>query len=125
MPTGLTDSPALVGSNRGGSPHVAQSAINRSVLVILAATGVPQPVPGLLVPPGAPTVRVRGGNGTPTGNTGVVRVALYREALAGTGGEPITPDTEIIYPLDNLAQLWVAGTAGDGISVSVRSNATS
>jgi hypothetical protein len=123
MPTGLTDSPALIGETNSMFVRLPQAAINTSIQVIFAATGVPQPLPGIRVPVQA-TVRIRAHNGTNAGNAAPCRAALYREALTGTGGDVMTPDTEIIYPLDNTAQVWVVGTAGDGVLCSIRANAT-
>jgi hypothetical protein len=92
-------------------------SVNISFLVLLGLTGVAQPVPGFHVPQGA-TVRVRGHNGTPTGNAQNVSLAEYREQ---TQGDLLTPNTEIVWACTNTNQIWVRGTAGDGVTVSIRS----
>jgi hypothetical protein len=121
MPTGLTNSPKTLGGLPNIGPMPPRSAINRTFNVIITTTGVPQPCPAVAVEPGA-NVSVRGSNGTNAGNAALVRTALYRGALSGQGGDPITPDTEINYPIDNTGQIWVVGTAGDGIAIAIRAN---
>jgi hypothetical protein len=117
-PTGLSNSPK--GNPSPSSPLLR--SINRTYSVIVASTGIPQPCPPSAVEPGA-QVSVRAHNGTTAGNTDPVFTALYREALFAGGGDAITPDTEINYPVDNIGQIWVTGTAGDGIKVSIRAAA--
>jgi len=92
--------------------------INASFSVVLAATNVPQSVPGMLVPAGS-TVRLRANNGTTAGNAKVIFAASYREALANGGGTPLAPLDMIVFPAHNLARIWIAGTAGDGVVVTV------
>ena len=120
MPTGLKNSPDLGGP--GGMPEWAmqpRQAVNRQFTAIIATTGLAQPLPPVHVPPGA-NVSVRGHNGA-TGNTAVVRASVSRADLLQTnGGNPITPDTEISFPVDNVGQIWIVGTAGDGVVVAIR-----
>lgn len=121
MPTGQNDSPAE--QNQQNVPYgqgAKAGAVNISIRTIIETTGVPLRSTGVFVPQGA-TVRVRAHNGTTTGNSAPVRLGSYREMLLEESvGDVLTPDTEIIFPVDNLAQIWVTGTAGDGIIVSIR-----
>jgi hypothetical protein len=66
------------------------------------------------------TVTIRAHNGTNTGNANFVRVAHQPEILTGIGGDPITPDSEITWPADQTGQIWVVGTAADGINVKIQ-----
>lgn len=120
MPTGLKDSPNDSGRPFKGLP---QPAINVSFLMVFTADYVPQTVQGYAVPAQA-TVRVRAHNGQDAGNTKPCRTALYREALTGPQGDILTPDTEIVYPVSNTAQIWGAGKTGDGLIISIRANPT-
>ena len=126
MPTGLKNSPD--DASGLSSLHLAQSqprkAINQSIQVVFVATNVPQRLPGMIVPAGA-SVSLRGHNGTSAGNSKAVYAAQYAESLGAAGTYTITPDTEITYPVDNLAHIWVMGTLGDGIIVSVRAGGIS
>ena len=63
---------------------------------------------------------VRGADGTTTGNAHPVRIGLNREELNGTGGTVISGSTDCSYPVDSMGHIWAAGTAGDGIIISVR-----
>jgi hypothetical protein len=128
MPTGLKNSPGLTGSGgvigAGAMPRtglVPRKAINYSVRMIFAVTGVPQVSQAIYVPPGT-SVSIRAHNGLPTGNTAPCRVAQSREELllSATSGDVITPDTSISFPVDNLGQVWAVGTAGDGIILSIQ-----
>jgi hypothetical protein len=128
MPTGLQNSPGLTGSGgvigAGSTPStglVPRKAINYSVRMLFAVNDVPQVSQPVYVPPGT-TVYIRAHNGTTTGNSAPCRVALSvgELSLGSTSGDVITPDTEISYPVDNLCQIWAAGTAGDGIIIAIR-----
>lgn len=131
MPTGLTNSPGLTGSGgiigagaQPGKPTQPRAAINQSVRMLFATTGVAQVSQPIFVPPNC-NVYIRAHNGTAAGNGAPCCVALSREDAQGgpSGrGDVITPDTEISYPVDNVRQIWAAGTAGDGIIISVRAN---
>jgi hypothetical protein len=132
MPKGLNNSPGLTGSGGiiglGSTPNtglVPRKAINYSMRMIFTASGVPQPSQALRVPANT-TVYIRAHNGTPTGNAAPCRVALSAAELSqgSTSGDVITPDTEISYPVDNLCQIWAAGTLGDGIILSIRAGTT-
>jgi hypothetical protein len=113
MPTGLKNSPAM-------GPLVSQQprrAINHTLLLTLGADNVPQNFPGLVVAPGL-GVALRGA--TKAGvNVGVVRVSLYPDELLAGGGRVITPDTEISFPVDHMAQIWAIGKAADGLIGSI------
>jgi hypothetical protein len=115
MPTGLNNSPQLPTAPL--SQTQPRKAINHTVTLILKSTGVPQKFPGLVVEFGL-SVALRGHNGT-TGNAAAVRVATYPEALSGSNGRVITPDTEIGFAVDHLGQVWAVGTAGDGLIATV------
>ena len=65
------------------------------------------------------TVLVRGHNGG-AGNTNNVRVSRWAESLGSIGGNSITPDTEIVFPVDNLCNIFAVGTAGDGLIITVQ-----
>jgi hypothetical protein len=113
-PTGLKDSPGVA-----AKPGFAAITSNQSFYVILRTTGVAQQAPPMFVPPGA-SVSIRAHNGANTGNTNVVYVGHQPELLAGTGGDPITPDSDISWPCNSCGEIWVNGTAGDGIRVSIQ-----
>jgi len=119
-PQGLRDSTQPLGKNTGGvPPYLNKKNINRTFKAVIATTGVPQPLPPVNVE-NAASVAIRGYNGT-TGNAQPVWSGLHRESVTPLGqGDPITPDTEINYPVDNLGQIWICGTAGDGVVVSIR-----
>ena len=74
--------------------------------------------PGMVVPLGM-VVRVRGN----PGNTAVAIVATLRENAAAGDGDPVNANTEIIFPVSNLSQVYVRlGATGDGVTISVRSS---
>jgi hypothetical protein len=93
------------------------------IVVIPSATGAGITVgPGFRVPVGM-YVRIRGHNGASAGNTGNCYVAHTREDVNGPSADTIEPNTEIIYPVDNLRSIWVRSlNAGDGVTISVRSS---
>ena len=120
MPVGLFNS--LAGQpNQPGQHPTSHQVVNDSFRLVLAATGVAQLVPSLRVPPNC-TVNIRGHNGTGAGNSATITVGPYKESLGGPSSYPITPDTEIWYPASDIGRIWVVGTAGDGVIVSVRQN---
>jgi len=116
---------SLTGASTPGSIFSPRAAINRSTRMIFTATGVPHVFPAIVVPPNC-AVYIRGHNGTATGNAAPCRVATSPQVLTGTsnGGDVITPNTEINYPVDNAGQVWGIGTAGDGLIFSIRASAT-
>jgi hypothetical protein len=120
-PQGLTNQPGLWGGPISGviarPGRSIGVTVNQGFYVIIAATGVPQRAPGMAVPPGS-AVLVRAHNGTNAGNTNIVTVGSAPD-MAGSG-DPITPDSEISWPTNNSVNLWVVGTAGDGIRVSIQ-----
>lgn len=72
--------------------------------------------PGVLVPAGM-TVRIRAN----PANAGNAFVGLIREQVLNGRGDIIAPNTEIVYPIDNLAQLiFYFPNAGDGVVISIR-----
>jgi hypothetical protein len=113
-PQGLHDSVGVA-----AKPGKLATSINQSVYVILAATGVPQRAPSMNVPAGV-LVSIRAHNGTNAGNTNIVRIGRQPELLSGIEGDPITPDSDIAWPCDMLHEIWVVGTAGDGIRISIQ-----
>jgi hypothetical protein len=86
--------------------------------MIIAVTGLPQRFPGFIVPEGL-SVSLRGHNGLATGNAASVYVGQHQEYANPAYGRVITPDTEIQFPVDHTGQIWVYGTAGDGVVCTV------
>jgi hypothetical protein len=70
----------------------------------LANTNVPQQAPQIVVPPNS-MVAIRAHNGTNLGNANLVRIGRQPELLGSMDGDPITPDSEISWPCDNLGQI--------------------
>jgi hypothetical protein len=97
-------------------------SVNNFVTVIIAATGVAQPVLAAFRPGHQGVVRVRAHNGQAAGNVAPVQVADYREgaAIGAAGAQTLTPNTEMIFPTDNTGRLWISGTLGDGVQISVK-----
>ena len=116
-PTGLVNSPNAPGSAASQLLNGTQNSV-RQFVMILSATGVVQAMQYGVVPPGH-TVLVRGHNGG-AGNTNNVRVSRWAESLGSIGGNSITPDTEIVFPVDNLCNIFAVGTAGDGLIITVQ-----
>jgi hypothetical protein len=115
-------SPGNLNSLRGGGRPTFNSfpaqAPNWSHTLVLAATGVAQVFPGFLVPSGA-TVRVRANNGATAGNAQVIKWALYPGALLQGGGIPMLPLDDQSCLVRNTGNIWVMGTAGDGLVCTV------
>jgi hypothetical protein len=104
-----------------------QRAVNWTHTVVIPAgqTGIPQALPPLRVPSGC-SVTVRPGNGSSAANTKPVYVAKYREALVNNGGMGLQPtDAAQGFPVSNLIEGWVSGTAGDGLIIQVSTPYTS
>jgi len=119
-PTGLRNSVGLINApGLAAKPGFMPTSVNQSVYVILGATGVPQQAPPINVP-GGTLVSIRAHNGTNAGNANIVRISRQPELLGEIDGDPITPDSDISWPCDNLGQIWVVGTAGDGIRISIQ-----
>jgi hypothetical protein len=124
MPTGLTNTPGIIGAGSPGpNARPSRAAINNSVKAVFPTTGLAVNLPAIAVPANC-SVYIRAHNGSNAGNTDPCRVAINPEGLLGTKGDVITPDTEITYPVNNLAQIWAIGLPGDGIIVSIRASAT-
>ena len=117
-PSALFDSSAANTKIPQQQRNVVQRAVNFTFQLVLTATGVPQVVPGLIVPSNA-TVRVRGNNGTTAGNAKQIYVGASRDAVLNGGGTVLAPLDDIPFPADNTGVIWVNGTAGDGVVVSV------
>lgn len=101
-----------------------RNAVQFSVQVIFTATNVPRRLPPLVVPPGC-SVQLGGTNGT-AANAQLAQAALYPEQLF-QGARLIPPSNgpqdAVSFPVDNLYQIWVMGTEGDGVYVSVSGSA--
>jgi FtsP/CotA-like multicopper oxidase with cupredoxin domain len=95
-------------------------ATNWTFTAVIVATGVPQPLPGIFVPPGC-GVRLRANNATTAGNAQVIRAGTYPAQLLQGGGNPLAPLDDIPFQVDNTGKIWIAGTAGDGVVVSINS----
>ena len=117
MPTGLFNSPKNTAIPLAKTQ--TRRAINQNYQMIFAQTNLPQRFPGVIVPPGL-SVSLRGQNGSPAGNSASCYASSNFNNVKGPKAYTITPDTEIDYPADNLAQIWVMGTAGDGVIASIR-----
>lgn len=113
-PTGLRNSPGVT-----GKPGMGPRAINISHQALIVTTGSPQQLTPLFVPEGS-LVSLRAHNGTDNGNQHIIRVADHPELLTGSLGTVITPDSEISWPCDNTGQIWVAGTASDGVQIKIQ-----
>lgn len=119
-PTGLSNSPTLSPiPGLTAKPGFGPQVVNLAHYVIFAVTGTPQQCQPIFVPPNS-IVAIRAHNGTDAGNQHVVRVSSRPETLTGTGGYPITPDSEVSWPVDKVNQIWAVGNAGDGICVTVQ-----
>jgi len=123
MPTGLKNSPPPFPSNIPTQRRsaVPQPAINITATVVIDADGVPKNSPPYAIALQA-SVNVRGSNGKPAGNSAPVFVGLTLDEVLNGRGRMITPDTEIFFPVDNAVTIWVNGTAGDGIQVTITAN---
>jgi hypothetical protein len=128
--TGRKDSPGIAANSSSGiigfgakigRPNQPRAAINTSQRVIFAATGVAQMCQVVFVAPDC-NVFIRAHNGTSSGNAAICYVGHSQEELNSSGGDVITPDTEISYPVDHTGQIWAVGKLGDGITVSIRAN---
>jgi hypothetical protein len=101
----------------------AQGSYNVGGILVIpgSANGVARPTP-YQVPAGM-YVRVRGHNGASAGNVGNCYVARTREDALNGLSDTIEPNTEIIFPVDNLIAIWVRSVnAGDGVTISIRSS---
>lgn len=99
-----------------------RNAVNIVLQLIFAATGVPMKFPAIRVPAGL-TVGLTGTNGS-AANAQSAYAASYPENLTGIGRvvvpPSISPQNEVQFPADNLGQIWVMGTAGDGVVATIR-----
>lgn len=99
-----------------------RNAVNIVIQLIFAATNVPQKFPAVKVPLGL-TVGLTGTNGS-AANAQNAYAASYPENLTGVGRvvipPSISPESEVQYPADNLGQIWVMGTQGDGVVATIR-----
>lgn len=119
--SGVRAIPPGPGQLPGGTGKLSK-AINRGAyLVIIPASGYVN-FPAAIVPNDA-TVRIRAHNGTNAGNTGPIGLCDSFEQARGVSAPAdfVNPDDEVIYPIDNLARIWVRGNPGDGAIASIRS----
>lgn len=115
MPTGLKNSPAM--PTVGLQQNQPRPAVNESFQVLFANDNQPVSFPGFVVEPGL-SVTLRGVNGV-TANAAACYAATYADGLTHPGKRTITPDTEINFPTQNLASIWVMGKTGDGVLATV------
>lgn len=99
-------------------PGQPPQSYNMGGIVIGGVAGSQGPFQGPGIrPPTGMTVRIRGN----PANAGNVYVSLIREDAQNMVGDIIAPNTEIIYPVDNLASLWFfCASAGDAVTISIR-----
>jgi hypothetical protein len=105
------------------APH---PAVNMSVQIIFAATNVPRRLPSIRIPAGA-VIQIGGTTGK-AANAQTAFASLYQDNLASnpTVVPPSNgPQDSVTFPVDNLNQIWVMGTAGDGIYASIRGSGVS
>ncbi|HVW78784.1 MAG TPA: hypothetical protein VHB45_14320 [Alloacidobacterium sp.] len=112
---------AVVGNSLANIPtrKMPSSLQIGSYLVIIPASGYAQ-FPPVSVPVGA-TVKIRAHNGQAAGNAAPVQIVGSREqAIAATrNGYVLDADDDTEFPADNLSQIWVCGTPGDGAIANV------
>ena len=96
-----------------------RESINLRFQLIFANTDQPQRCPAFIVAPGL-TVTLKGVNGS-TANAHNAFAAETPEELLTTQAQLVLPtaDVQVDYPVDNLAEIWCMGTAGDGLLISV------
>ena len=107
---------AAAGASAGLEMFSPQGATNIRIPVLIAQTGVVQPVPGVHIPPGAKVIL--GGYHGQAVNAADVWVGSSPEEVAN-GGRRVPAGYELEYPVDNTAQIFVKGTQGDGLLISV------
>lgn len=102
-----------------------RSAIFQAVQIIFAATNVPQRLPNIKVPSGLSV----GLTGT-TGSAANTELAYAASDPANLLSQPrvvippsTSPESEVQYPADSMNQIWVMGTAGDGLLAIIRGSA--
>lgn len=117
MPTGVNNSPAV--KDQLKPAFIQQNAVNENYYIIVGTTGRPAQGPPIEVQPGT-SVTLRAHNGQDAGNAKLVRVARRVSMLGAKLGTPITPDSEISWPCNNLREVCVVGTAGDGVCINVQ-----
>lgn len=112
---------AVVGNSLANIPtrKMPSSLQLGSYLVIIPASGYAQ-FPPVSVPVGA-TVKLRAHNGQAAGNAAPVQIVGSRDqAIAATRtGYVLDADDDTEFPADNLSQIWVCGTPGDGAIANV------
>ena len=85
---------------------------------MILATNKPQPLPGYRVPEGC-NVRLR----APAANAQTAAYANYPEKLLAGNGNPLAPLDDVQEQATNLANIWIMGTAGDTVAVTVQTQA--
>ena len=108
----------LSGLPNSGAPKaqaLPSGMVHWSTKVVILASDTPQPLPGYAVPSGC-NVRLR----APSGNADAAFFANYPDKLIAGNGVPLAPQDDVIEQASNLANIWIMGTAGDSIAVSVQ-----
>lgn len=123
IPSSGASSAAAVAS-KGGSGSLSEfqphSPTRIRIQLTIAATGVPQNAPAIPVPPGA-TVTLTGHKANGAANAANIGVAGYPEAFSSGARQipPSPPGGDVEYVCDNTAEIWIQGTAGDGLLLSI------
>ena len=96
-----------------------RESVNIRFQLVFAADNTPIRCPGFIVAPGL-TVTLKGVNGV-TANAHNAFVGETPEELATTAAQVVLPaaDVQVNYPVDNLAEIWCMGKAGDGLLITV------
>lgn len=95
-------------------------ALDVTLQVVFDVTGAIYQVPGFIVPPGAYVTlypsSVKGLNANPT------YVATQKENVRTSAGDTLPAGQNVSLPLaiDNTGNIWVSGTAGDGVTVKIQ-----
>lgn len=92
-----------------------------SFALVLAATDVPQLVPGFTVPTGQ-TIWLYAKNGSAAGNAKPIFIADRPAALQGLPNARalcLMPADVVPYPAPSTGRIWVSGTEGDGVTIQV------
>ena len=106
-------------------PRLHEEPVNETFHII--CTGSPQNGTHYPVPPGC-AVYVRGANGTQGGNTNAVAVGTDRGDVAdytlgssmSAHSQLVAPNTQIGFPCTDLNEIWIMGSVGDGVQISIQ-----
>lgn len=112
------------GPGANSAAIAARVAASRTSVVLVSfpisiqATGVPQQVPAYVVPDGY-QVRIRANNGTIGSNAAMLFVAQYYDAFAAGHASPVNQFDDLQFQVNNTGSLWIKGTQGDGIVLTI------